>query len=78
MKSLFGWWKSGDDKPLIEDASKVSRLYNAKRRSVISSVVLGYGIFDIGRLTISVAKKPMLDSGVINATELARLLREGE
>jgi OPA family sugar phosphate sensor protein UhpC-like MFS transporter len=70
MKSLFGWWKTGEDKPLIKDSAKVEKAYNRKRKSVIWSVVLGYGIFYIGRLTISVAKKPMLDSGVIDATQL--------
>jgi OPA family sugar phosphate sensor protein UhpC-like MFS transporter len=70
MKSLLGWWKTGENKSLIKDPAKVDKTFNRKRKSVIWSVVLGYGIFYIGRLTISVAKKPMLDSGVIDATQL--------
>ena len=42
--SIFGWWKSGKDKPLIKDSAKIDKTYNAKRKSVIWSVVLGYGI----------------------------------
>lgn len=70
MKNLFSWWDSGEDKPLLTDESKIKKIYNYKRNSVLWSVVFGYGIFYIGRLTISVAKKPMLDSGILTTTEL--------
>ncbi len=70
MKNLFTWWKTGEDKPLLTDESKIKKLFNYKRSSVLWSVVFGYGIFYIGRLTISVAKKPMMDAGILDATEL--------
>ncbi len=70
MKHLFSLWKTGEDKPLLTDESKIKMIYNHKRSSVLWSVVFGYGIFYIGRLTISVAKKPMLDSGILTTTEL--------
>ena len=70
--SIFGWWKSGEDKPLLKDSKAIEKKYKNSRTSVIWSVVLGYGIFYIGRLTISVAKKPMLDSGIIDARDIIR------
>ncbi len=70
MKKLFKWWKTGKDKPFLSDESQIKTLFNYKRNSVLWSVVLGYGIFYIGRLTISVAKKPMMDAGILDATEL--------
>ena len=45
-------------------------MYEHKRWSVILSVVLGYGFFYICRLTISVAKKPMVDEGILDVTQL--------
>ena len=70
MMNLFSWWKTGEDKPIITDKTQISKLYNRKRSSVIWSVVLGYGVFYIGRLTISVAKKPMMDAGILTPAEL--------
>ena len=68
--SIFSWWKTGDNKPVITDKAQISKLYNRMRNSVLWSVVLGYGVFYIGRLTISVAKKPMIDAGILTPVEL--------
>ena len=70
MMKFFSWWKTGEDKSVISDKTELSKLYNRKRSSVIWSVVLGYGVFYIGRLTISVAKKPMMDAGILTPAEL--------
>jgi OPA family sugar phosphate sensor protein UhpC-like MFS transporter len=70
MGNLFSWWKTGDDKPLLIDEARIKKIYDRKRNSVLWSVVLGYGIFYIGRLTISVAKAPMVDAGILDTTQL--------
>lgn len=70
LKGLFNFWKTGEDKPLLADKDKINKIFNYKRRSVLLSIVFGYGIFYIGRLTISVAKKPMLDLGIMDATQI--------
>jgi len=70
MKNLFSWWKTGEDKPLLSDESKIKKMYDNKRNSVLRSVVLGYGFFYIVRLTLSVAKKPMVDAGILDVTQL--------
>ena len=81
MRNLFSWWKTGEDKPRFSDQTNQaelkqhllwheSKIYERKRKSVLWSVVLGYGIFYIGRLTLSVAKAPMVDSGILDTTQL--------
>lgn len=70
LKNPFNFWKTGEDKPVISDEAKIKEMYTRKRRSVIWSVVLGYGIFYIVRLTLSVAKKPMVDDGILDVTQL--------
>jgi len=70
LRRFFSFWKTGEDKALLSDSTQIKRIYERTRWSVLLSVVFGYGIFYIGRLTISVAKKPMLDLGVLDATQL--------
>ena len=70
LGKFFRIWKTGEDKPAITDENKIREMYQRKRRSVILSVVFGYGFFYIVRLTLSVAKKPMVDAGVLTVTEL--------
>ncbi|OQX95343.1 hypothetical protein B6I21_05960, partial [candidate division KSB1 bacterium 4572_119] len=70
LKKIFSFWKTGQDKPLISDQNKINKMYNQKRLSVILSVVFGYGFFYIVRLTLSVAKKPMVDAGILDVTQL--------
>ena len=70
LKRFFSIWKTGEDKPLLTDKTLINKMYNRKRQSVIWSVVLGYGIFYIVRLTLSVAKKPMVDAGILDVTEI--------
>ncbi len=70
LEKFFSYWKTGEDKPLIDDEKKIDAMYKRKRRSVILSVVFGYGFFYIVRLTLSVAKKPMIDAGILDVAEL--------
>jgi len=67
---LFNFWKTSQDQPVTMTVEKIKHAFNQKRKSVMWSVVMGYGIFYIGRLTISVAKKPMMDAGILDATQL--------
>jgi len=70
ISKFFSFWHTGADKPVTMAAEKIKEVYNRKRNSVMWSVVFGYGIFYIGRLTMSVAKKPMMDAGILDATQL--------
>lgn len=61
------------DAPPLEDPEEIRRRYHRYRWSSFLSVTLGYGIFYVGRINFSVAKKPMLDEGVLNATEMGMI-----
>jgi len=70
LYKLFNFWATGPDVPVTKSKDEVDSEFKKKRASVLWSVVFGYGIFYIGRLTISVAKKPMMDAGILDATQL--------
>ena len=70
LRQFFSFWKTGEDKPVLSEPEQIKRVYERKRWSILLSVVFGYGIFYIGRLTISIAKKPMLDLGILNPTQI--------
>ncbi len=70
LMKFFSFWKTGKDKPLLTESTHIERIYKRKRWSVLMSVVFGYGIFYIGRLTISIAKKPMIDLGILDVTQI--------
>ncbi|HNT87105.1 MAG TPA: MFS transporter, partial [Candidatus Hydrogenedentes bacterium] len=67
------WFKTGADQPVIADAARVRAIYESKRRGVFWTLVIGYSFFYVCRLTLSVAKKPMIDAGVVDAEELGRI-----
>ena len=70
FSSLIKYYKTGEDKPLLPKQKAIDKLYKKKRLSVILSVIFGYGSFYICRLSLSVAKEPMIQTGVINAEQL--------
>ena len=61
---------TGVDRPLIEDANLVDRLYRRNRYRVLVAITLGYGVIYTCRLVMGVVKKPLIDGGVFTATEL--------
>lgn len=70
LKVLYNIFKTGTDKPLISDEALVRRMYERRRWSVFVSITLGYGLFYVCRLSLSVAKKPMLEQGVLDAAQM--------
>jgi OPA family sugar phosphate sensor protein UhpC-like MFS transporter len=67
---LVTFFKTGPDKPLMTDQVMIRKIYEHKRWSVFISLVIGYGFFYTCRLSLSVAKKQMIDAGVVDVTEL--------
>ncbi len=67
---LVTFFKTGPDKPLMTDQGMIRKIYEHKRWSVFISLVIGYGFFYTCRLSLSVAKKQMIDAGVVDVTEL--------
>ncbi len=70
LKSAINFFKTGPDKPLLKGQEQIKKIYERKRWSVFISLVIGYGFFYTTRLSLSVAKKPMLDAGVVDASQL--------
>jgi OPA family sugar phosphate sensor protein UhpC-like MFS transporter len=70
LAKLVTFFKTGPDKPLITDQGMIKKIYEHKRWSVFISLVIGYGFFYTCRLSLSVAKKQMIDAGVVDVTEL--------
>ena len=70
FNKLIGFFATGADRPLIKDDNLIKKIYNNKRSSVFISLVLGYGFFYTTRLSLSVAKKQMVDSGIVDVTQL--------
>ena len=71
--SLLDFFKTGPDRPVSLDNEAVRQLYERKRRSVFFGLIFGYSFFYVCRLTISVAKKPIIDSGALNADQLGSI-----
>ena len=71
------WWldffKTGADKPILDDKDALKRLYERKRREVFFGLVFGYSFYYVCRLTISVVKKPMIDEGILNPQQLGTI-----
>jgi len=70
---LLEFFRTGPDKPILGDAAKIRRIYEWKRQSVFFGLVFGYSFFYVCRLTISVAKKPIIDAGVLDPDQLGRI-----
>jgi OPA family sugar phosphate sensor protein UhpC-like MFS transporter len=71
VQSILAFFRSGQDKPRISgDPTIIDRIYAHKRLSVFISVTLGYGLFYTTRINFSVVKKPLLDAGILNATQM--------
>jgi OPA family sugar phosphate sensor protein UhpC-like MFS transporter len=70
LRKVIGFFRTGPDRPLLVDQDQIQQIYERTRWSVYISLVLGYGFFYTCRLSLSVAKKPMLDAGILDATQL--------
>ncbi|HOC69045.1 MAG TPA: MFS transporter, partial [Candidatus Hydrogenedentes bacterium] len=70
---LLDFFKTGQDKPVLEDAQQIKSIYEKKRRTVFFGLVFGYSFFYVCRLTLSVAKKPIVDEGVLDPEQLGKI-----
>ncbi len=70
MSKLFRWFATGPDAPLLDDKGEVRRVFENRRWRLFLWLILGYGFFYTCRLSLSVAKKPMLDEGVLSVEEM--------
>ncbi len=70
LKGIVKYFATGENKPLLEDKAQIKKIYERKRWSIYISLIMGYAFFYTCRLGLSVAKKPLLDAGVLDITEM--------
>ena len=73
LNSLFhviDYFKTGPDLEVIQDEQTVKRIYERKRWAVFLTLIIGFGFFYTCRLSFSVAKKPMLDAGILDPVQM--------
>ena len=74
FQAFMNFFKTGEDKPLISnDPNVIAKTFNKARWSVFISITLGYAFYYVTRLNFSVVKKPLLNSGVIDAQQLGMM-----
>ena len=73
LKGIANYFRTGPDKPLLDDEKKIRGMYERKRWEVFLAIVFGYSFYYVARLSISVAKKPMIDSGILDAAQLGKI-----
>ncbi len=69
MKNLFRFFAIKEFKPVIEDKQEVDRLYKRGRISVLLSISIGYAMYYVGRLGLSVIREPLISEGVLTVTQ---------
>jgi OPA family sugar phosphate sensor protein UhpC-like MFS transporter len=69
-RKFIDFFSTGKDKPQLKDQNLIRRIYEHKRWSVFISLVIGYGFFYTCRLSLSVAKKQMIDCGILDVKQL--------
>lgn len=67
------FFRTGPDLPVLEDPVQVRRLYEYKRWSVLLSLLFGYSFFYVCRLSFAIAKKPMIDEGIMDAEQMGKV-----
>ena len=70
IQKVMHFFKTGPDREPISDPKKIHKLYERTRWSVIISIVLGYAFFYTCKLGLSIAKKPMLDAGILDVKQM--------
>lgn len=69
---MFKWFLTGPNKPRIQDQAKIKSMYHSARVQAVTAMILGYGMYYVMRMTLGVAKKPMLEAG-FTATQLGAM-----
>jgi OPA family sugar phosphate sensor protein UhpC-like MFS transporter len=70
IKSIINFYKPDPELPNEPDKKTIDKNYRKFRISVFLSSTVGYGIYYICRLSISVVKKPIIDAGLLTETQL--------
>lgn len=68
---MLTFFKTREDLPVMNAApEKIRSTYRKYQWQVFLGLVLGYAMFYVVRMSLNVAKKPMLDAGIVTLEEL--------
>jgi OPA family sugar phosphate sensor protein UhpC-like MFS transporter len=70
MKSILNWFATGPNAAPLTDEGAIDKLFSSKRWRLFLWLIIGYGFFYTCRLSLSVAKKPMLDEGILSVEQM--------
>jgi OPA family sugar phosphate sensor protein UhpC-like MFS transporter len=73
LAAALRFFRTRPDLPPLGDAVEIERSYRRKRWTTFLAITIGYSFFYTTRLSLSVAKKPMLDEGLLGADDLGRI-----
>jgi MFS transporter, OPA family, sugar phosphate sensor protein UhpC len=73
IRKVLDFYRTGPDKPLLGDPAKIQKIYRAKRASVTSAVLIGYSFFYTCKVNLGVVKKPLLDAGILDVTQMGTI-----
>tara|TARA_B110000879_G_scaffold62040_1_gene87161 strand:+ start:2792 stop:4135 length:1344 start_codon:yes stop_codon:yes gene_type:complete len=70
LKTLTKFYTKSEDINRAESHEQIKDRYDRLRWSVFISATVGYSLFYVCRLSLSVIKKPLVDAGILNESEL--------
>ncbi len=75
LKQFVSFFKTSApaEQPFLGDAATQKKYYNKLRYSSFIAGTLGYSLYYVARTSLNVVKKPILDSGVLDAHQLGMI-----
>lgn len=70
LQTLLNFYKKSSAKELLQEADTRNSKYKNMRWSVFSSITIGYSLFYVCRLSLSVVKSPIINEGVLSESQL--------
>lgn len=70
LARITHYFETGADKPLMADREEANRQFRARRNRLFIWLIIGYGFFYTCRLSLSVAKAPMLDAHIMSVEQM--------
>ncbi|MBC8185279.1 MFS transporter [candidate division KSB1 bacterium] len=70
LRRILNFYRVTPAKPVLIDETSIKATYKKLRLSVFLSATLGYSLYYVCRLSMSVVKKPIVDAGILNESEL--------
>lgn len=73
IKKILQFYKASPQKVVLRNTQLVRKIYNKSRWSVFLSATIGYSLFYVCRLSLNVVKKPIVDAGLLNESQLGMI-----